>query len=133
MKGTKKKSWLKPSTLVIAGIGVAAMAGTYWFFSRQDFTPASPPPPTPDAPPAARLPVPAQFGPDLKGPRVTKGKDASTRTQIKITAKYPGMKYARIKRVDAEGFQVFTPPVSGIFTRRLLSMKGNLWAEIKPA
>ncbi len=127
-----KKGWMKPSTLVIAGLGAAAIAGVYWFFSRQDFSSGPPPIETPE--PTGLMPEKAgAVPPDLKGPRVRKGVEASTHTDITTPKKYPGMVYAKIKKTDSAGYRVFTPTVNGIFTRRLLSVKGKLWAEIKPA
>lgn len=91
-------------------------------------------PPRPASTTAA-LPV-AAGAPDLNGPVVQQGKAAMTETQITTSSKLAGMKYAKITRTKNENghvYRVFIPPVNGNFTRRLLSVNGKLWAEIKPA
>lgn len=77
----------------------------------------------------ARAPVPA---PDLNGPRVVKGLVAATHSQICVQQADPRFQYALINSIDANGYQNFTAPVRGHFTRRLLCVGGRKWAEIAP-
>lgn len=89
-------------------------------------------------PPVAKNPVkapqaPKSPAPDLKGPAVRAGVEAATRSKICITAKMRGMIYAPITGLDSQGYQKFMPPVNGRYTRRLLCVGGQRWAEIKPA
>ncbi len=137
MKVTKKKSKIKASTIILGGLAVAGAYGLYALYS----SPVSAgiksaktgPGPVPG--PSSASSIPAGMpgtGPDLNGPRVQRGVVASTHTQNTISTKYPGMVYARITKTDADGFRIFTPPVNGIFTRRLLAVGGRMWAEIKP-
>lgn len=132
---SKKKGFFNATTAVILGIGVAAAAGAFWLVTRKgEFSGGHPDdfPPDDTGTDNPLSPVTNSTPPDVHGPRVTKGKSASTETTITTPKKYPGMVYARIKKTDGR-YHVFTPPVNGIFTRRLLSVKGKLWAEILPA
>ena len=70
--------------------------------------------------------------PDMNGPAVRKGVLASSRSPICITTKVAGMKYAAVSSTDAQGYNSFTPPVNGKFTRRFLCVGTTKFAEIKP-
>lgn len=76
--------------------------------------------------------APAVPAPDLKGPKVVKGEKAATLSQICITQGDPKFVYAPIEQIDQNGYQSFTAPVRGNFTRRLLCAGGKKWAEISP-
>ncbi len=75
---------------------------------------------------------PAVPAPDLKGPKVVKGEKAATLSQICVTQADPRFVYAPIEQIDQQGYQNFTAPVKGNFTRRLLCAGGRKWAEIAP-
>jgi hypothetical protein len=144
MKQTKKHSKktkglkIKGSTWLLGGLAIAGAYGLYSMYGSSvlaDVKPvkgtkpgaASGPPPLPTMPTGV-----IGSGPDLNGPRVQKGTVASTHTQNLIGIKFPGMVYARITKTDKDGYHIFMPPVSGIFTRRILAVGGRMWAEIKP-
>ena len=80
-------------------------------------------------------PTPAALPPDLKGPKVVRGELASTHSTLCITSQQQDhrMRYAPIQNTDSQGYQSFTSPVTGHFTRRLLCLpSGQKFAEIYP-
>ncbi len=72
-------------------------------------------------------------GPDLNGPAVNKFAIAGTHSKICITTPDKRFVYAPISSTNAlTGNQIFSAPVTGNFTRRLLCKGGRKWAELKP-
>lgn len=71
--------------------------------------------------------------PDLNGPVVSKFMIASTKSKICVDRADKRFAYAPITSTNMmTGYQTFSAPVAGHFTRRLLCTGGRRWAEIKP-
>jgi len=71
--------------------------------------------------------------PDRSGPAVKKGQLCATRSNVCVTKKEKDMRYFKIISVDAKGYKNFKPTINGRFTRRLLCVGKNKWAEVLPA
>ncbi len=72
-------------------------------------------------------------GPDLNGPAVNKFAIAGTHSKICIDTPDKRFVYAPISSTNAmTGNQIFSAPITGRFTRRLLCRGGKKWAELKP-
>ena len=114
---------------------LAAAAGGGYFIYKKWIAPAERLDKAATGAPAAKpkLSQPVAPAPDLNGPKVRKGVLVSTRSTICIATKEPGMVYQNVIKTDAQGYQSFKPTVNGVFTRRLLCIGKNRWAEIKPA
>jgi hypothetical protein len=78
--------------------------------------------------PSAQAVIPA---PDLYGPLVFRNAPASSKSPVCATKPVPGLMYALVTYVDAQGYH-FVPQHNGHFTRRFLCTGNQKWAEIRP-
>lgn len=114
--GISKIIW---PVVVLGGLGMAA----YWAYERFAV-------PVLDAP--AAPPRPSGPQPNLRGPRVTKGELASTKSSVCISQQDPRMRYAPVISFGTSNYKNFQSPVNGHFTGRLLCQGGKSAAEIWP-
>ncbi len=127
MANSATTAWIRGS-LSVAAVAVGGYV-VYKLFTR----PRQLPPAIPDTKEAT------PGGPKvviLRMPKVAKGENLSTKTQLRVTAKNPAYRYVKVQRQYEQGGATvydFKSPINGFFTDHLLSQNGQLWAEIRPS